>query len=100
VLADPASFRLPERGDRAYAALAAVASAVASDPTADRWAAGWQVLGLTADAAPDVAAVAARVLARCRPEGAPMPAEVHLFAPVLRDAGLLQGGMGGRAAPP
>ena len=90
VLADPASFRLPERGDRAYAALAAIASAVASDPTADRWAAGWQVLGLSADAVPDVAAVAARVLARCRPEGAPMPAEVHLFAPVLRDAGLLQ----------
>ena len=52
VLADPASFRLPERGDRAYAALAAIASAVASDPTPERWAAGWQVLGLTADARP------------------------------------------------
>ena len=92
VLADPASFRLPERGDRAYAALAAVAAAVAADPTAERWAAGWQVLGLAADAAPDVAAVAARVLARCRPDGAPMPAEVHLFIPVLRDAGLMHGG--------
>jgi hypothetical protein len=90
VLADPASFRLPERGDRAYAALAAIASAVAADPAPDRWAAGWQVLGLAADTAPDVAAVAARVLARCRPEGAPLPAEIHLFAPVLRDAGLLQ----------
>jgi hypothetical protein len=30
VLADPASFRLPKRGDRAYAALAAVAAAVAA----------------------------------------------------------------------
>ena len=89
VLADPASFLLPERGDRAYAALAAVAAAVAADPTADRWAAGWQVLGLAADSAPDVAAVAARVLARCRPDGAALPAEVRLFAPVLRDAGLL-----------
>jgi hypothetical protein len=89
VLADPASFRLPDRGDRAYAALAAIAAAVAMDPTPERWAAGWQVLGLAADAAPDVAAVAARVLARCRPDGAVMPAEVHLFAPVLRDAGLL-----------
>jgi hypothetical protein len=48
------------------------------------------VLGLSADAAPDVAAVAARVLARCRPEGAALPAEIRLFAPVLRDAGLLQ----------
>jgi hypothetical protein len=90
VLADPASFRLPERGDRAYAALAAVAAAVASNPTAERWTAGWQVLGLAADGAPDVAAVAARVLARCRPDGAALPAEIRLFAPVLRDAGLLQ----------
>jgi hypothetical protein len=90
VLADPASFRLPERGDRAYAALAAVAAAVAADPTPDRWTAGWQVLGLAAEAAPDVAAVAARVLARCRPEGAALPPEIKLFAPVLRDAGLLQ----------
>jgi hypothetical protein len=89
VLADPASFLLPERGDRAYAALAAIAAAVAADPTPERWAAGWQVLGLAADAAPDVAAVAARVLARCRPEGAALPAEIRLFAPVLRDAGMM-----------
>jgi hypothetical protein len=91
VLADPASFRLPERGDRAYAALAAIAAAVAADPTPERWAAGWQVLGRAASGAPDVAAVAARVLARCRPDGAALPAEIRLFAPVLRDAGLLQG---------
>ena len=90
VLADPASFRLPERGDRAYAALAAVAAAVAADPTPERWTAGWQVLGQAAEASPDVAAVAARVLARCRPEGAALPAQIKLFAPVLRDAGLLQ----------
>jgi hypothetical protein len=90
VLADPASFRLPERGDRAYAALAAIAAAVAADPTPERWTAGWQVLGLAADVAPDVAAVAARVLAQCRPEGAALPAEIHRFAPLLRAAGLLQ----------
>jgi hypothetical protein len=90
VLADPASFRLPERGDRAYAALAAIAAAVAADPTPERWTAGWQVLGLAADVAPDVAAVAARVLAKCRPEGAALPPEIHRFAPLLRDAGLLQ----------
>ena len=91
VLADPGSFRLPERGDRAYAALAAVAAAVAANPTPERWTAGWQVLGLSAGAAPDVAAVAARVLARCRPPDMKgLPPEIHLFLPVLRDAGLLQ----------
>jgi hypothetical protein len=89
VLADPSAFRLPERGDRAYAALAAVAAAVAGNLTAERWTAGWRVLGQAADSAPDVAAVAARVLARCRPEGAALPAEIKRFAPVLRDAGLL-----------
>jgi hypothetical protein len=89
VLADPTEFRLPERGDRAYAALAAIAAAVAGHPTPERWTAGWRVLGLAADSAPDVAAVAARVLARCRPEGAALPAEIKRFAPVLRDAGLL-----------
>jgi hypothetical protein len=90
VLADPASFRLPERGDRAYAALAAVAAAVAANPTPERWTAGWQVLGLAADVAPDVAAVAARTLARCRPPDIKdMPPEIRLFIPVLRDAGLL-----------
>jgi hypothetical protein len=90
VLADPASFVLPERGDRAYAALAAVAAAVAARPTPERWTAGWQVLGAVAANVPDVAAVAARVLARCRPADVTLPAEIHLFAPVLRDAGLLR----------
>ena len=89
VLADPASFTLPRRSDRAYAAVSAVAAVVAADPTPQRWAAGWQVLGIAAKSAPDVAAVAARILARCQPAGAPIPAEVRQFAPVLREAGLL-----------
>jgi hypothetical protein len=89
VLADPASFRLPERGDRAYAALAAVAAAVAARPDADRWAAGWQVLAAAAGTVPDIAAVAARVLAKCRPADAEAPPETHQFIAVLRDAGLL-----------
>jgi hypothetical protein len=89
VLADPASFVLPDRGDRAYAALTSVAAAVAGRPTPERWHAGWQVLGKAGEQAPDVAAVAARILARCRPDGATPPAEVKAFLPLLRDAGLL-----------
>ena len=54
-LEDPASFTLPDRGDRA----------------------------------PDIAAMAARVLARCRPDGTPPPPEVKVFAPLLKEAGLL-----------
>lgn len=89
VLADPGGFTLPERGDRAYAALTSVAAAVAAEPTVDRWAAGWVAFAKAATAAPDVAAVAARTLARCRPPGAPVPPEAQAFAPLLRDAGLL-----------
>jgi AAA domain (dynein-related subfamily) len=88
-LADPDAFVLPERGDRAYAALSAVAAAVAANPTPERWSAGWRVLGGASAATPDVAATAARVLARCRPSGAALPPEIKLFAPLLRDAGLL-----------
>jgi len=89
VLADPDSFKLPTRGDRAYAALSSIAAAVASDPTPERWQAGWVAFGKAADSAPDIAAVAARTLARCRPPGAPVPPQVSLFAPLLKDAGLL-----------
>ena len=56
---DPDSFVLPERGDRAYAALSSVAAAVVADPGGGRWERGWRVFGRAADAAPDVAAIAA-----------------------------------------
>ncbi|HEY7134023.1 MAG TPA: MoxR family ATPase [Acidimicrobiia bacterium] len=90
VLADPDAFELPERGDRAYAALSSIAAAVASEPTAERWTRAWVVFGRAGERAPDVAAAAARTLARCRPPGAAIPHEVHAFAPLLRDAGLLE----------
>ena len=90
LLADPQSFVLPERGDRAYAALSSVAAAVAANPGDGRWDRGWKVFGRAAQTAPDVAAAAARTLARCRPAGAAIPPEVSAFAPLLRDAGLLE----------
>lgn len=88
LLSDPGSFQLPERGDQVYATLTAVASAVAAEPTPHRWAAGWRVLAVAADQVPDVAALAARILVRCRPDGAPAPAEAASLLPLLRDAGL------------
>jgi hypothetical protein len=89
VLADPDGFRLPERGDQAYAVLSAVAAAVAARPTVERWQAGWRILGKASERAPDIAAVAAKVLSRCQPAGVAAPPEVRLFAPLLKDAGLL-----------
>jgi hypothetical protein len=89
VLADPDAFTLPERGDRAYAVLSAVAAAIAADATEARWLAGWRVLARAGERAPDVAAMAARVLARCQPPGVAPPPEVKTFLPLLRDAGML-----------
>ena len=91
VLADTSSFVLPDRGDRAYAALSSVAAAVAANATPQRWVAGWQVLARAGEHAPDVAAMAARVLARCRPPGAAAPPEIKAFLPLLRHAGLVDG---------
>ena len=48
---------------------AAVAAAVAANPTPERWDAGWKVLARAGETTADVAAMAARVLARCRPDG-------------------------------
>ena len=86
VLADPENFTLPERGDRAYAALTSVAAAVAADNSGDRWERGWRAFARAAGSAPDIAAAAARTLARCRPPGAAVPDEVKTFvaAPARR----------------
>ena len=89
VLADPASFVVPDRGDRALAALASVAAAVAADATPERWQAGWEVLARAGEAAPDVAALAARMLVACRPDGAPTPPQAAAFLPLLQAAGLV-----------
>jgi hypothetical protein len=67
-----------------------VAAAVAANPTRARWERAWVVFGRAAGPALDIAAAASRALVRCRPAGAPVPAEVRLFMPLLRDAGLLE----------
>jgi hypothetical protein len=88
LLANPTAWEPPRRPDRLHAVLLSIATSVAARPTIERWLAGWVLLATAAAASPDVAAVAARTLARCRPPGAPVPAEVGLFAPLLREAGL------------
>jgi hypothetical protein len=92
LLANPAQFKLPERGDLAYAVLAAVATAVVSKCTTERWAAAWDIMAAAADqGAADIAAAAARQLARLRREnpGLPLPPQVSKFVPILKEAGLL-----------
>src|SRR5439155_16840848 len=90
VLADPAAFALPDRGDRQLAFLTAVVAAVQARPTRERWEAGWTVLAKAVDAGvPDVAARAATDLAALRDPVWPVPPVVGAFAGVLRLAGAL-----------
>lgn len=90
VLADPDSFELPERSDRAFAVLTAVAAVAVAADDAEMWARGWRVVAKAAQSAPDVATLVARTLASRRPAGAAVPAAAVELAPILRAAGLLE----------
>ena len=92
VLADPDSFVLPERSDRAFAALTAVASVAITHGDAGSWTAAWRVLAKATEAAPDVATLVAQSLAAARPEGAALPPEVLKLTPILKAAGLMPDG--------
>jgi len=101
VLRDPASFRLPDRGARAYAALAGVTAAVIANNTAPRWEAAWRAIAAaTGGSQSDIAVAAVRSLIAHRPDGAVPPAAVlTAMTPVLRTAGLFERLTGGRAKP-
>jgi hypothetical protein len=90
VLADPDSFELPDRSDRAFAVLTAVAAVAVAQGGIGSWEAAWRVVAKAAQGAPDVATLVARTLALHRPDGAELPAAVLELAPVLRAAGLLR----------
>ncbi len=90
VLADPDSFELPERSDRAFAVLTGVAAVAVARGEIESWDAAWRVVAKAARRAPDVATLVARTLATHRPDGAEVPAAVLDLAPVLRAAGLLR----------
>jgi hypothetical protein len=89
-LSDPASFRLPERGDRAYAALSSIVAAVRSNNTPARWSAAWSAIAAgVREGQTDIAVAVMRPLIEHRPDGAmPPPEALQIVAPVLREAGL------------
>ncbi len=91
LLRDPSSYKHPARGDQVYATLAAVAAAVVARPTAERWAAAWDVLARAVGAgSADMAAAAARSLVHARRPEWPLPVDsVRSLAPVLRAAGVM-----------
>lgn len=89
LLADP-SVPLPSRMDQLHALLGAVVAYVRADGTAQTWQQAWTVVARVAGTAPDVAASAAKGLARCRPAGTSLPTTMLDLVPILRAAGLLR----------
>ena len=91
VLEHPDRFRVPGRGDQAFAVLTAVVSAAVGNLTKDRWLAAWTVLARAAEqGAKDIAAAAAKALAAARKPNLPLPQkELREFIPLLQKGGLM-----------
>jgi hypothetical protein len=90
VLADPDAFELPERSDRAFAVMTAVATVAVAGGDPERWQQAWRVVSKAAERAPDVATLVARTLAANRPPGAELPESLLELAPILRASGLME----------
>lgn len=69
ILADPDAYDVPRRGDLQYTVLMSVVSAVAANPTQERWNAAWRYVGKVADVAEDLAVIAAKELMEIRKSG-------------------------------
>jgi len=91
LLKHPHKFKLPSRGDRAYAVLSSIVSAAIRNLTPERWLAAWQILASAAEqGGKDVAASAARALARAKTSELPVPVkELREFIPLLQKAGVM-----------
>lgn len=89
-LEDPETFEVPERGDRAYAALTSLAAVAIADGSERAWANAWRALAhATRERHADLAVMAVRTLIANRPDGALPPRDVlQQMAPVLQAAGL------------
>lgn len=76
LLKNPRSVKLPSRGDRAYAVLASVVSAIASNNTKDRWEAGAVLIGIAGKQKQDIAAQGLISLARLKQNSYTAPPEI------------------------
>lgn len=83
-LANPDTVELPQRPDRAWAALQSIADHAVRIGDLDSWRAAWRIAGRIAHASgADVAAMAARALVVNQPPGATPPPEVAIFRDLL-----------------
>lgn len=84
LLADPASAKLPERGDLRQAALEAVVAAVGARPRRARWEAAWAVLIRALETGvPDLLVAPATALAALRRDDWEVPEALERLAGVI-----------------
>ncbi|MGW0827074.1 AAA family ATPase [Streptomyces sp. NPDC002845] len=99
LLADPASAKLPARGDLRQAALEAVVAAVGARPQRARWEAGWAVLVRALETGvPDLLVAPATALAALRRDDWEVPEAVERLAGVIGLARLADQSVGRAAA--
>jgi hypothetical protein len=95
LLADPKSFQLPERQDKAYAVINSLTAAFLNKPTEARWNAMWDCFGVVIDAKkPDLILASSRQVVRFHktkenPTGYPAPLKYGEMLPVFREIGAL-----------
>lgn len=95
ILADPASFEVPTRGDRVYAAMAGVLAVVIENNTPERWNACGKALEKVAAANhADIAVAVGRRWIENKPNESTRPDldTLRALAPILKEAGLVPGG--------
>lgn len=90
LLKKPQDFMLPQRSDKAYAVLSAVAYAVVENSTEKRWLAAWQIIhNAVKQGGKDVAAAAVKILIQARKPNYKLPIEeIQAFIPLLTAAGI------------
>ncbi|MGH2331785.1 AAA family ATPase [Thermoanaerobacter mathranii] len=90
LLKNPKDFTLPQRSDKAYAVLSAVAYAVVENSTEKRWLAAWDIIHKAVEqGGKDVAAAAVKTLIQARKPNYKLPTEqIYAFYPLLAAAGI------------
>jgi hypothetical protein len=90
LLKKPERYERPARDDQIHAVVGAVADAVLTDPTPERWVRGIEVFVRIAELGNlDIAAGGVRRIAAHRPDGAMPPDGLTVFGDILRSIGAL-----------
>lgn len=90
VLAHPEKVKWPNRGDKIFAILNSVVACIAAKNDEQRWLQGWKVLAMASKETMDVAAIAAKTLAKLRQKGYGTPTDAQEFYEAMTMANIIK----------